>query len=601
MTLPLFFNKSEVSYYGLKIIMEDSMAVYKADQRDILFNLLDVLNITEHEKYGFDEASVKEIVSEFDKFVENEIFPTRQISDVEGVKLTDKGVTVSECLKGPHKTFHEMGWFALGLPEEIGGTPVADALSSACLSLIAGANTAWSMYPGLTKGALNVMRLKGDDYIKSTYIDQIVSGNWGGTMCLTEAGAGSDVGNLATTAKPIEGRKDWYKISGTKIFISSGDSDLYENNVHLVLARTPEGKAGSKGISLFVVPKIRVNEDGSLGETNDVNCSAVEHKMGIHASATCVMNFGDNGNCEGYLIGDEFDGMATMFIMMNQARLDCGIQGESQANLAFEMTLQYVKERVQFRTELIKLPDVKRMILKMRAMSRGMRALTLYTANLFDKAEKDPKYEDFIGLLTPICKSFCTEQGFNVAVDAVQCHGGYGYCTEYGMEQFVRDIKIASLYEGTNGIQAIDLVMRKILKDGGKTLASVSEEVFKTSNQLDDSFTFEKGIFSKALAAAQEAMGYLGKKAKEGEMNIVLQNCKPFLDIFSHIVVAWRLMVSANIAKDKLETAEVQEEIDFLESKIVDFKIYCSHFLVHSIASSKTIISLEEDITKFKA
>ena len=576
------------------------MAKYKSDHRDILFNLIDVLNVTEHEHYGFDDGSVKEILTEYDKFVENEIFPTRQESDAEGVKLTDKGVVVPECLKSLTKNYYDMGWFALGLPEEIGGSPVPEALSTACLSLGCAANTGWSMYPALTRGCLNVLRLVGDDYIKNTFIAPIMSGTWGGTMCLTEPSAGSDVGNLKSTAKPIDGKEGWYKIKGTKIFISSGESDLYENNIHLVLARTPEGKPGPKGISLFVVPRFKVNEDGSLGDSNDVICSGIEHKMGIHASATSVLNFGDNDNCEGYLIGKEFDGMATMFIMMNQARLDVGVQGESQACLAFELTKQYVSERTQFGTEIINLPDVRRMMLRMRAMSRGLRSLMLYTSNLFDLAEKDEKYNNYIGLLVPICKSFGSDQGFNVCVEAVQAHGGYGYCTEYGIEQFVRDTKIASIYEGTNAIQAIDFVTRKILKDGGQALKQLSEDIFKTSNNLSDEFSFERGIFSKALAAAQEAMGFIGKKAKNNEMNFVLQNCKDFLDLSAHIVVAWRLMESAWIAGEKLKTAEGEEEKEYLESKIVDFKIYCSQYLVQSLALAKSVTSLDVDITTYK-
>jgi len=573
------------------------MAVYKIDQTDILFNLNKVLNITQYDEYGFDEGSVKEIIIECDKFVENEIYPTRSISDVEGVKKTDKGVVVSDCLKKANKLYYDMGWYALGLPENIGGSPVPEALSAACRSLAMGANTAWSMYPGLTKGAMNVMRKVGDEYIQNTFIPKIVAGTWGGTMCLTEAGAGSDVGNLKTTAKPIDGKAGWYKVKGTKIFISSGESDLYENNIHLVLARTPNGKEGTRGISLFVVPRFKVLENGDSGESNDVTCTSFEHKMGIHASATCVMNFGDNDNCEGYLIGKEFEGMQNMFIMMNEARLDCGMQGESQANLAYELTKQYVSERVQFGTEIINHPDIKKLMLKMRAMSRGMRSLILYTSDLFDKAKKEEKYHDYIGLLTPICKSFCSEQGFNVAVDAVQAHGGYGYCTEYGMEQFIRDTKIATIYEGTNGIQAIDFVLRKILKDNGAALRLISEEIFKSSNNLTDEFTFERGIFSKAVAASQEAMGYIAKKAKNNEMNYVLQSCKDFLDLSSHIVIAWRLMESAMIANELIKNASGADK-EFYESKIIDFKIYCSQYLVKSISLSKSIVSLDEDISK---
>ena len=575
------------------------MAVYKSDQRDILFNLNEVLEVSNHEKYGFDTTSVKEILIEYDKFVENEIYPTRQKSDEEGVKMTDKGVVVSECLKSLNQNFYAMGWYALGQPEEFEGTPVPEALSAACRSLSMGANTAWSMYPGLTKGAMSVMMKVGDDYIKSNYVTKMMTGEWGGTMCLTEAGAGSDVGNLKSTAKPIEGKKGWYKIKGTKIFISSGESDLYENNIHLVLARTPNGEAGTKGISLFVVPRFKVDAQGNIGEANDVSCTSFEHKMGIHASATCVMNFGDNDNCEGYLIGKEFEGMQNMFIMMNEARLDCGMQGESQANLAFELTKQYVSERVQFNTEIIKHHDVRKSLLKMRAMSRGLRSLILYTADLFDKAHEDEKFESYIGLLTPICKSFCSEQGFNVSVDAVQAHGGYGFCTEYGIEQFVRDTKIATIYEGTNGIQAIDFVMRKILKDNAKTFKTISSEIFHSSNDLGDEFSFEKGVFSKVFGAAQEAMGYIGEHAQKKEMGHVLQSCKDFLDLCSHVIVAWRLMESAKVAHGKLDSAN-EEDKKYYQSKIVDFKIYCSHYLVHATALAKSITSVKEDYSNYE-
>ena len=574
------------------------MAKYKTDYRDILFNLLDVLKITEHEEYGFDAAAVKEILTEYDKFVENEIYPTRQISDEEGVKLTADGVKVPECLQAPHKAFHEMGWFALGFPEDIGGTPVPEALNATCTSLATGANCAWMMYPGLTGSNLNVLRLKGDEYIKNTFIEPIITGRWGGTMCLTEAGAGSDVGALKTTAKPVEGKEGWYKIKGSKIFISSGDNDLYENMIHLVLARTPGAPEGTKGISLFVVPKYKVNDDGSLAGSNDVKAAGIEHKMGIHASATCVMNFGDDDNCEGYLIGGELNGMATMFIMMNEARLYCGIQGEAQANLAYLMATDYAKERGQFGQEIVNHPDIKRTLLKMRAQARGMRALCLYTANLFDLAKKDEKYEDYIGLLTPVCKAHCSDQGFNVAVDAVQVHGGYGYCAEYGIEQFVRDTKIASIYEGTNGIQAIDFVMRKILKDGGKALSQISEEIVGSVNSLDADFASEQQRFGSALKAAQEVMEFVGSKAKSNQMNHVLQSCTDFLGLYSQILVAWRLMESAKIAKESLASASGDEK-QFLESKIVDFKVYCTHYLTHAVAMAKTITSSEDDITAF--
>ncbi len=573
------------------------MANYKCDHQDVFFNLFDVLKIDQIEKYGLDKPSIKEILSEYDKFIENEIYPTRVKSDVEGVKLTETGVKVPEFLHAPTKMFYEMGWFALGLPEDIGGTPVPEAMAAVCRSLNMAANTGWSAYPGLTKSAMNVMRLRGDDFVKSTFIQPIMEGRWGGTMCLTEAGAGSDVGNLKTTAKPIEAKEGWYQIKGTKIFITSGDSDLYENNIHLVLARTPNAPEGTKGISLFLVPREKLDGSGN----NDVICSGIEHKMCLHISATAVLNFGENDKCEGYLLGKEFDGMKNMFIMMNEARLDCGMQGEAQANLAYEMSKQYVNERVQFGTEIINHPDVKKMMLKMRAVSRGLRSLMLYTADLFDKAHEDKKWQSYIELLTPICKSYGSEQGFNIAVDAVQAHGGYGYCHEYGIEQFVRDTKIATIYEGTNGIQAIDFVMRKILKDEGKTLGHVVNDIKNAVAKLPQGYEAEKLIFENSLSAAQEAIGHISKCAASKQMNLVLQSCKDFLDLSGHLIVAWRLMESALISDTRLKKSEFEgdQEKHFLETKIVDFKIYTSQYLPIVSAYKDSITNAKEDMTTF--
>lgn len=571
------------------------MSYYKADLEDIAFNLIDVLNIQQFEKYGLDEASIKEILREYNKFVETEIFPTRLSSDEKGVTLDKDGVKVPPELKPLNKSFYEMGWFAIGQPEEFEGTPTPSALASSCLSLSTAANTAWSMYPGLSKGAMNVIKHVGSEAQQKKYIPAMMEGRFGGTMNLTEASAGSDVGALKSKAKPIDESKGLYSIQGTKVFISSGDNDLYENIVHLVLARVEGDEAGTKGLSLFIVPKYRVDENSQSGEFNDVTCSKVEHKMGIHASATCVLNFGDQGNCQGELIGKRGEGIQNMFIMMNEARLDCGIQGEAQAHLAYEISKKYAHERVQFGKEIIHHPDIKRMLLKMRAMSRGLRSLILYTSNLFDKVSTDQKYQNYIELLTPICKSFCSEQGFNISVDAVQVHGGYGYCHEYGIEQFVRDTKIATIYEGTNGIQAIDFVMRKILKDEGKTVGLLMEEVFKTSNSLDESFSDEKALFSKILGRAQQVMGLIGKKAKEKDFDYILANAKDFLDMSAYVIICWRLMESAKVAHQKLAQGDQQ---GFYQSKIDDFKIFAQHYLVHADALAKTILSA--NITQFQ-
>lgn len=569
------------------------MGKYRVDLRDVEFNLTEMLKVQEWKKYGLEDQDIKGILTEYVKFVENEVFPSREPSDQIGLKHIDGKVIVPEVLRGPQKSFYDNGWFALGMPEDIGGTPVPEALYVSCMSLATGANCAWMMYPGLSRAALNVINLKGSEFMKTHIVPPMMSGAWGGTMCLTEAGAGSDVGALRSTAKPLGNGK--YSIQGTKIFISSGESDLYENNIHLVLARTPGGAEGTKGISLFVVPRFKINDDGSMGASNNVVCSKIEHKMGIHASATCELQFGVTGETEGWLIGDEFEGMSTMFIMMNEARLYCGIQGEAQGNLAYMMTDTYVKERVQFGKEIIHHPDIRRSMLRMRAMSRGMRALCLYTANLFDAAHENKEMEGLIGLLTPICKAYCSENGFNVSVEALQSHGGYGYCSEYGIEQFVRDTKIATIYEGTNAIQAIDFVMRKILKDGGKSLTALTTQMVASVQKLDPQFKREQELFGKVLMSAQTTMQKISEWAKAGQHNMILQNCTDFLNFASQMVVAWRLMESAQMAAQKVGTASGDDKA-YYESKMVDFKVYCSQFLVHNLSIAKTITDFSEDM-----
>lgn len=585
----------DYDYKVLNLIEGVRMAQYRSDLKDIFFTLFDVLKVQESTQFGLGKDDLLGILTEFDKFVENEVYPTREKSDMEGVKLENGQVITSDVLKNVHKSFHENGWFALGFPEEIGGSPVPEAVNVAAISMSTGSNAAWMMYPGLSRGALNVINLKGSDQIKSIYAEKMITGEWGGTMCLTEAGAGSDVGALRTTATPNEDGS--FNIKGVKIFISGGDNDLYSNIAHLVLARTPGAPEGTKGISLFIVPKYKINDDGSLGDSNDVACTKIEHKMGIHASATCELTFGQNDNCQGWLIGEEMEGMANMFIMMNEARLYCGIQGESQGALAYLMAEKYAKERTQFGTEIINHPDVKRMLLRMRAVTRGMRALALYTANLFDKGHDDQEAQGKIGFLTPIAKSYCSDMGFAVSVDAVQVHGGYGYCSEYGVEQFIRDTKIATIYEGTNGIQAIDLVTRKILKDGGVTLGKISQEIMSFANSLDEKkWGKQKVVILKSLAQAQPIVERFGELAKAGKINQVLQHCTDFLSFASNLVVAWRLGVAAVMADERLSSA-TGDEAKFFEDKCIDFKVFTQHYLVHNLALAKTMNELEEDIT----
>ncbi|MDC1174077.1 acyl-CoA dehydrogenase [Bacteriovoracaceae bacterium] len=570
------------------------MAKYNTDMMDINFNLFEMLKVHKYSD-DFGEQDLKEIINQFDKFIESEVYPTRIEGDEIGVKLTDSGVVVPPSFKEVLSKFYENGWYALGYPEDIGGMPAPHSVSFACTALYVGANVALSMYTGLTQGAMNVILQIGDDAQKEKFIPPMMDGRFGGTMCLTEPGAGSDVGASKTTATPNDDGS--YSIKGVKIFISGGESDIYENNIHLVLARTPNSPEGTKGISLFIVPQKRINEDGTTGESNHVKCTKIEEKMGIHGSATCEMTFGGEGESRGFLIGKEHEGMANMFIMMNEARLLCGIQGEAQANLAYQLTVQYAKERSQFGSEIINLPDVKRTLLKMRAMSRGMRALVLYTSDLFDREKKgESDAIDEVALLTPVCKAYCSDEGFNVTIDAIQVHGGYGFCTEYGIEQFARDTKIATIYEGTNGIQAIDFVMRKILKDNAKTFQKLGAKIEATIKKAaGQGWDTEVSMLGKSALKAGEIVKYYGQLASEKKFNHILTSATNFLAFSGNLIVAWRLLESALVAKEKLASSSGDDKA-FYQSKIDDFNVFAQHCLTKNSGIAQSILNFEQDL-----
>ncbi len=573
------------------------MAVYKADLQDIYFNLFKMCKIQENNDLGYGEDDLRDILDQFHKFVANEIYPTRVPGDEVGVKLVDGHVKVPDCFVPLNKSFYEMGWYALGYPEAIGGMPAPQALTIACKSLAIGANVGWSMYFGLTQGAMNVIEKVGSKEQKNLYIPKMMDGTWGGTMCLTEPGAGSDVGASKTTAKPTDDGR--YEINGVKIFISSGESDLYENNIHLVLARTPGSPEGTKGLSLFIVPRFNINDDGSNGEYNGVKCTKIEEKMGIHGSATCELTFGQDVKCYGHLIGKEHHGIINMFIMMNEARLLCGLQGESQANLAYMLTEQYAKERGQFGTEIINLPDVKRTLLKMRSTARGLRALAIFTGNLFDKAEAgDKEAEDTIAFLTPICKSYMSDEGFNISVDAIQVHGGYGYCTEYGIEQFARDAKIATIYEGTNGIQAIDFVVRKILKDKATTFFNLGKKMQDIMDSEEAKrFPHELSMIGKSMEISEKIVTQFGKMAMEKNEAGVLAHATDFLNYCGNLVVSWLLLEHACTAVKEVDSAEGDMK-KYYQSKIDDFKVFCQYQLTRNIGLANSVLNFDDHLTE---
>ena len=460
------------------------MTAYKAPLDDLRFALFDVLNAepTLTALQGGEAHSrdlLDAVLEEAGRLSEQLLAPTNAPADAEGCHYdkASQTVTTPKGFKEAFKAFAEGGWTGLTNPEIYGGQALPGVLGTATTEIFQSGNLAWSLYPLLSEGATHALEIHGEAWQRERFMKPIIAGRWTGTMCLTEPQAGSDLGLLKTRAEPGEGNS--YKITGTKIFISAGEHDLTENIVHLVLARLPDAPEGSRGISMFIVPKFRVNEDGSLGERNTVAAGAIEHKMGIHACSTCVMNF---DGAEGYLIGKPHKGLAAMFTMMNAARLSVGVQGLALAERALQNSLNYARERLQSRAlsgpvfpnkpadNLLVQPDVRRMLLTQRAFVEGSRALVLYTALQTDiehratDAAARQKAGELVAFLIPIAKGMTTELAQECTKEALQIYGGHGYIAENGMEQFVRDARIITLYEGTTGIQAADLLGRKILQ-----------------------------------------------------------------------------------------------------------------------------------------
>jgi acyl-CoA dehydrogenase len=473
----------------------DKMPTYKAPVDDALFLLNDVFHLDRYGNLpGFADASpdvVEAVLREAAKFSEEVLTPLNRVGDKEGCKRNaDGSVTTPTGFKDAYKQVAEGGWIGISVPAEYGGQGLPATLTEVVNEFLCSANMAFAMYPGLTQGAIAALLAHASPALKQKYLPKMVEGVWTGTMNLTEPHCGTDLGLLRSKAvKQADGS---YKITGTKIFISAGEHDLSQNIIHLVLARIEGAPAGTKGISLFVAPKIMVNDDGSLGEPNRVSCGSLEEKMGIHGNATCVMNY---DGATGWLIGEENRGLNAMFVMMNEARLGVGVQGLSQSEVAYQNAVIYAKERLQGRAisgvkypdkpadPIIVHPDVRRNLMTMRAFNEAARALVMWTALKGDIAHRseDAKErqaaDDHMSLLTPVIKGVLTDCGFANTVMAQQIFGGHGYIAEHGMEQFVRDARIAQIYEGANGIQALDLVGRKLGKDGGRALMAFFNEV----------------------------------------------------------------------------------------------------------------------------
>ncbi|WOK36257.1 acyl-CoA dehydrogenase [Sphingomonas sp. C3-2] len=453
-----------------------------AEQRFVLDHVVGIGELAATEKYAAASPDMVDAILEgAGQFAAGQYAPLNRLGDEVGAQWKDGDVIMPEGFKAAYKAFVEGGWGTINGPEAFGGQGLPFSLASVILEDLGTANMGFSLCNMLTPGAIEALIAYGSDEQKAAYLPKLITGEWTGTMNLTEPQAGSDVGALRSTATPVGDGS--FKIKGTKIFITFGEHDLADNIVHLVLARTPGAPAGTRGISLFLVPKFRLNADGTPGARNDVRCVSIEHKLGIHASPTCVLSFGDNDDCIGHLIGAEFGGIAAMFVMMNNARLNVGLQGVQIGERATQQAVAYAGERIQSAraggpsrdpVAIINHPDVRRMLLRMKALTQGARALIYYAAGQVDRAHMgDTAAKNRLDLLTPLAKTYGTDVGCEVASLGVQVHGGMGFIEETGAAQHYRDIRIAPIYEGTNGIQAADLVGRKLSLEGGAVFASL--------------------------------------------------------------------------------------------------------------------------------
>ncbi|MEW5737214.1 MAG: acyl-CoA dehydrogenase [Thermodesulfobacteriota bacterium] len=556
------------------------MAQLISDRRDVDFVLFEQMKadeLSKTEKYAeFNKKTVELIVNEARNLAIKEILPTNKDGD-SGCGYDNGKITVPESFHRAYKLYCEGEWLAMAEDPEVGGQGMPIIVTQAASEYFVGANCAFMMYPGLAHGAAHLIEVFGTEKQKKLYLKKMYSGQWGGTMMLTEPEAGSDVGNLSTTATPNP--DGTYSIKGNKIFISSGDHDLVDNIIHPVLARIEGAPAGTKGISLFAVPKIWVNDDGSLGESNDVFCDRIEEKMGIHGNATCSMILGANGKCRGTLLGEPNKGMRAMFQMMNEARLGVGIQGFTFGTAAYMYALNYARERLQGKNLLefanpdaplvpiINHPDVRRMLTWMKAHVDGMRSFIYYTGKLFDtilssndEKEKD-KCQGLVEVMIPVLKAYCTDKSFDVCTQAMQSYGGYGYTKEYPVEQLLRDCKITSIYEGTNGIQSMDLLGRKLGMKGGKPFMDFLGEIHATvaqAKQIPGLEDMAARVEETANKLGETAM-LMGKTAMSDKVLTAFSFSYPFLDVTGDTILAWMHLWRAVVAKQKIEKASGKE------------------------------------------
>lgn len=570
------------------------MPSYKAPVADVLFLLDHVLNIQNYNHLsGFADATpdvIEAILQEGAKVCEEVLAPLNQSGDREGCQRHDDGtVKTPKGFVQAYQTYIQGGWLGLSAPEAYGGQNLPYVLSAVMNEFAASSNMGFSLYPGLSMSAIAALHVHGTDTQKQMFLPKLVEGVWSGTMNLTEPHCGTDLGLLTTKASRNEDGS--YAISGTKIFISAGEHDLTQNIIHLVLARTEGAPSGTKGISLFVVPKFLINKDGSAGAHNNVQCGSIEHKMGIHGNATCVMNY---DGATGWLVGEENRGLNAMFVMMNDARLGVAVQGLSQSELAYQNALAYAKERLQGRAlsgakqpnkpadPLLVHPDIRRLLLEIKACNEAGRALILWTALKADIASRslDPqekqKADDLISLVTPVLKGVLTDLGFEGAVKAQQVLGGHGYIQEWGLEQMVRDARIAMIYEGANGIQAMDLVGRKLPRDGGRAIMAFFQEVGNYCNsQTQESMKPYIEPLQKGLKDLQTATLWFMQHAVKKPDNAGA-GAYAYMNLFGLVAMGY---MWARIVEAALKQIEQQGSSDFLQSKLLTGRFFMERLM----------------------
>jgi len=582
------------------------MPQYTPPVRDTRFVLEQVVGLDRYANVpGFANATpdtVEAVLEQGGRFVADVLFPLNQSGDQEGcTRHEDGSVTTPKGFKEAYQQFVESGWGTLAAPEAYGGQAMPHVVSTAFQEYMVSANMAFAMYPGLAHGAIAALIAKGSPEQQEKYVPRMVSGEWGGTMNLTEPQCGTDLGLIRTRAEPQADGS--YLITGTKIFISAGEHDLTSNIIHLVLAKTPGAPDSSKGISLFVVPKIMVEDDGSLGTRNAVSCGSIEHKMGIHGNSTCVMNY---DGAKGWLVGEEMKGLAAMFIMMNAARLGVGLQGLGIAETAYQNAVQYAQDRRQGRAltgpaepnekadTLFVHPDVRRMLMEAKSLTEGLRALCLWGAlqvdlehDAGDDAEKQLA-ADLIGLLTPVIKGFGTDMGYKIATDAQQVYGGHGYIREWGMEQYVRDARIAQIYEGTNGVQAMDLVGRKLAQNGGRAVQAffklVADEI--VAGKGNDATADVATRLEKALGDLQASTMWFMANGMQNPNNVGA-GAVPYMHLMGIVAVGvmWLRMAAAAA---RLKVAG-EGDAAFLDAKLVTARFYAERILPNTGALRRQI------------